>query len=700
MGTLMSPGSSDGCPARNTLVAFDLGKLPAAELAVAAQHLAACRRCEEVLLDIQKGEDGDSLVARLRYCLAGPPHASGPTDSVLDALAATALATAAEWTAPYEDDGFDLDPDFDLDPGESSDQTFFGPYERLGKLGEGGMGVVYLARKPPFKWRVALKMIVAHRLTNPEHVARFFREVEVVTRLRHPNVVQVYDCGICEGVPYYTMELMEGGTLDSEIKAGPLTPVEAAQVVRTLASAMEYVHQKHVVHRDLKSANVLRARDGTLKISDFGLARWLDAGPLETTSAFQTGPDVILGTPGFMAPEQAACETADRPADIYALGAILYHALTGRPPFTGPKAEVLRLVGTSTPKRPSALRPGIPFALELICLKCLEKIPAARYLSAQALADDLDRWLKGESPRETPRWITRLGRNVRRHQTAAMASLVLATAGIPLIPLGTNAYFKSPARVIERIETDLARGRAVTLIGNTGKALWWEWKSGGKEGQARILANESFTLQSWPLGLVELLPDTRSENYTITAQVRHEESDLEGEVGLYFSRKAYPWAESELHFMAQVTFNAVRGDADRLARIPLEVMPGQVPRDNVVTLRPHLVSDESRWPFMNWIFSGTTGPHFKPLGTRSGVWHDLKVTVTPEIVTAQWNDEPPFSMTRSRIEESVTRALSTPLEPKPARPDFVPTFSARGGVGLYLRKGSASFRSVTITLLD
>jgi serine/threonine-protein kinase len=694
MGSLVGAWVDDGCPDRETLVAFDLGKLPAADLAAVAGHLAVCRRCEEALLDIQGGDVGDSLLARLKHCLAGPPPSGGPTDSGLEALAAMALGTAPwEGTAPNESDlGFDLDADAD-----AADHAPFGHYERLGKLGEGGMGVVYLARRPPFKRRVALKTIAAGRQASRQNVARFFREVEAVSGLQHPNVVQVYDCGEYDGVPYYTMELMEGGTLESEIKAGPLSPAEAAGIVRTLAAAVQHVHQANIVHRDLKSANVLRAGDGTFKVADFGLARLLDVETAEAPTAFRTEPDAVLGTPGFMAPEQAACQPADRPADVYALGAILYHALTGRPPFVGPKAEVLRLVRTTPPRRPSAFRPGIPFALELICLKCLEKKPAARYLSAQALADDLDRWLRGESPRDTPGWFTRAGRSVLQHKTAAVASLVFTAVGVPLIPAGTNAYLNNPARIVGRLKADLARGWPVTLIGETGGPIWSRWMFGRPAGPLEPPDGQTLTIDTWSLSLLELLPDPGTDRYRFRVQVRHEKSELPGAVGLYFARRSYVGERGVIESFTQVAFNDVRGDKERLERIPPEHRLRTKLRDNSVQMIHRLAADGlSGDAFM---LGGVAGPWFKPHGELNGIWHDLEVTVTPELVTASWDGQP-FSTNPVKIQEDL-KILPSLIRPanSPVPQEFVPRFSPRGGLGLYLWKGSASFRAASVTPL-
>jgi WD40 repeat protein/tRNA A-37 threonylcarbamoyl transferase component Bud32 len=265
-------------------------------------------------------------------------------------------------------------------------------YILIGELGRGGMGVVYKARHQALGRIVALKMILSGGHAGPEDVARFLAEAEAVARLQHPNIVQIFESGRHQEMPFFTLEFVPGGTLADKIRVAPLPPREAARIVQQLALGVAYAHDQGVIHRDLKPENVLLAEDGTPKITDFGLAK-----RVESPGMTQSG--AILGTPAYMAPEQAAGRTrAIGPhTDVYALGAILYRLLTGRPPFQAASImDTLWQVVEAEPAAPSQLQAKLPRDLETIVLKCLQKDPARRYASARELAEDLRRFQAGE----------------------------------------------------------------------------------------------------------------------------------------------------------------------------------------------------------------------------------------------------------------------------------------------------------------
>jgi len=272
-------------------------------------------------------------------------------------------------------------------------------YKLLRELGRGGMGVVHLALHIREDRLVALKMLLPGRGASQTERTRFKAEVEAVGRLHHPNLIQIFEVGEHEGHAYFSMEYLEGGSLEEKIASGPLPPLEAAKLIAVLARAIHTAHQHGVIHRDLKPANVMLTSDGIPKIGDFGLAK------LRNTKFGPTRTLHILGTPAYMAPEQAAghSRTAGPGADIYALGAILYRMLTGRPPFVG-KSDMMLLLLVAE-KEPAPLRdlnPEIPVDLETICLKCLRKKPDESYTTAALLADDLDRFAEGKAIQAQP----------------------------------------------------------------------------------------------------------------------------------------------------------------------------------------------------------------------------------------------------------------------------------------------------------
>jgi serine/threonine-protein kinase len=349
-----------------------------------------------------------------------------------------------------------------LFPTPGSSPAPHGPTEEVGLLqlsgyevqelvGRGGMGVVYRAWDRRLKRPVALKMLIAGAYARPEELERFLRGAEAEAGIRHPNIVQVYDVGDVDGRPYFTMEFVEGGSLARRLAGGSLPASEAATLLATLADAVQAAHAGGVIHRDLKPANVLLTADGTPKVTDFGLARRFE----DATGLTLSGAP--LGTPSYMAPEQAEGKSREvGPAsDIYALGAILYELLTGRPPFRAEtSAETLRQAIESEPVPPSQWNPRLPRDLETICLKCLRKEPRARYPSAAALADDLRRFQRGVPIMARPPGPSeRIARWLKRRWTQAavlVGCLSLAAC------LGGGLWLWSEQRGIEQgVESDL-----------------------------------------------------------------------------------------------------------------------------------------------------------------------------------------------------------------------------------------------------
>ncbi len=377
-------------------------------------------------------------------------------------------------------------------------------YDILDELGRGGMGVVYKARQVGSGRPVALKVIRDGALAGLPEQARFRLEAEAAARMRHPNVVEIYEFGEHAGRLYFAMELVEGGSLDRHLAGRPQPAPQAAGLVRTLALAVAHAHEQKIVHRDLKPANILLARVGgggdpayspTLtpescllfpKITDFGLAKRLDS-----QSTAWTRDGAVVGTPSYMAPEQAAGRVHDiGPAsDVYALGATLYELLTGRPPFEAESWDrTIQQVLHDEPTPPARLRPDVPADVETICLKCLEKEPARRYSTAAELADDLGRFLDGKPVTAVPigskerlarlagrdgyRIVGELGRGPRSTVYHARYDPLNQPVALKVFPAGTGTREEWEVRL--RRGADLWAALAHPNVVPVHRAGWWD----------------------------------------------------------------------------------------------------------------------------------------------------------------------------------------------------------------------------------
>jgi tRNA A-37 threonylcarbamoyl transferase component Bud32/tetratricopeptide (TPR) repeat protein len=343
-------------------------------------------------------------------------------------------------------------------------------YDLIEPIGRGGMAVVYKARHRRLRRVVALKMFEPGRVPSPREVLRFRAEAEAIARLRHPNIVQIYEIGDWDGLPFLALELADQGTLARRLQQLPFTPRAAAELVEALARAVQHAHDAGVVHRDLKPANVLLASPGresgewTPKVTDFGLAKVLQEDPDTPRDETRTGDPI--GTPRYMAPEQAAGRN-DRigPAtDVYALGNLLYECLTGRVPFLAAiVVETLDQIRTADPPPPRRFQPSVPRDLETIALKCLAKEPEKRYATAAALADDLRRYLDGRpiQARPTPAW-ERAWKWCRRRPTYAAllaVAFVLMGAGAAAAEVQRRAERERIARLRDGVESLVKEGQ-------------------------------------------------------------------------------------------------------------------------------------------------------------------------------------------------------------------------------------------------
>jgi eukaryotic-like serine/threonine-protein kinase len=446
------------CPSDETLAQLLADALKTSERDAIAGHIEACALCQGKLAHLTEivaaekwrrvehsaasSEAEDEIVWRLKASRRmSAPSATDPSDVTLANFTQRDLAALAA-----------IDSQWPAVPG----------YEIIGVLGRGGMAIVFKARHLALQRIVALKMLRKGARAGEKELIRFRAEADVIARLQHPNIVQIYGVGEVAGRPYFALEYVAGGNLAQHLNGTPQSPRQAAQFVEVLARAVQAAHASGVVHRDLKPANILLisdphgatgaldvtldsiavAADGGIlkafpKIADFGVAK-CDHG--DWGAQLQRGLTVtgdLLGTPSYMAPEQAApASTQVGPAaDIYALGAILYELLTGRPPFRGetPLDTVLQVLH-SEPVAVTGLQPNVPRDLETICLKCLRKEPRHRYQSASELADDLQSFLRGKPIKARPRGtVEKVWRSIREHP--APSGLVAAGILTPILAL-------------------------------------------------------------------------------------------------------------------------------------------------------------------------------------------------------------------------------------------------------------------------
>jgi serine/threonine protein kinase len=446
------------CPPVEQLLGLLAEGLGPADRDVLARHVENCATCQEQLARLTETPDTEAWRRANR-----PPPGSRAEEELMGRL-----KRMPSWLAP-------ADPALVARPaGHSQDEAIRRPaaagcespvvpgYEILGELGRGGMGVVYEARQIGLHRTVALKMVLTGIKADSKNLARFRAEATAIARLHHPNIVQIYDVGEAAGRPYIVLEFVAGGSLAQHLRGMPQPVRPAAQLVEILARAVHAAHADGVIHRDLKPANILLQKsedrsqkpedrgarasppdislltsDSSPKITDFGIAKCAggDSQVAEDRGATVTGE--LLGTPNYMAPEQAMVprQPVGPPADVYALGAILYELLTGRPPFTGatPLATILQVLH-SEPVSVTSLQPNVPRDLETICLKCLRKEPRKRYASARELADDLQRFLRDEHIRARPVLpVERLWRWARRHPVPA--GLLAAGLLAPVVAL-------------------------------------------------------------------------------------------------------------------------------------------------------------------------------------------------------------------------------------------------------------------------
>jgi serine/threonine-protein kinase len=597
--------------------------------------------------------------------------------------------------------------------------TRLGRFELRCLLGEGGFGRVYLAWDPALQREVALKVPHLEVSLAPDLRQRFLNEARAAAGLAHPHLVPVYEAGEENGLCYIVSAYCRGSDLAGWLKdrERPVEERTAAAMVAALADALHHVHERGIYHRDIKPSNVLLdtgiVRPGskpgesagppgfTPRLTDFGLAKMPGGGTDLTRSG------TVLGTASYMAPEQADGRTRDigPHTDVYGLGALLYELLTGQPPFRGAtRDETLGLVHKQPPAPPSCLRPGLCRTLEAICLKCLEKDPAERYPSAAALADDLGRWMRGQpTVARPPGSMARGWRAMRRHPVlAGLALACLFATGLGLMV----HHYNDPDRPLRRLEAELAAGRPVELIGDTGRPVWSRWRNGEETSLLSMNGDGTFLVNCWGLGMLELLRDPPHEGYRFRAEIRHESSDQKvAEVGLYCGCRAFPGVAGPMHYFIQVAFNDQQSDAFRWDvtfkdRMNLPGLPPR-PKGNQVRFIAQLHSEGDEKTGWDCRQSLAQPELFQPALGGVLPWRQLEVEVMPDAVRARWGAERQEvgEMTRDWVTVRTDEMLHVMrrMRPEDRSVDNIDASEfPRGSLGLLLLKSSASFRRAVV----
>src|SRR5437660_4919619 len=379
-------------------------------------------RCARNLsgISVQYLKEGNARAVRItavKFCRKC--GASIPPDSPQQSCGACLLESGLGPDEPVAGGG---------DPGRPMPMLMdFGDYELLEQIGRGGQGVVFRARQKSLNRIVALKVIGLGQWATEAHLKRFRLEAEAAARLEHPGIIPIHEVGKRDGQCYFSMKFVEGGQLDEVVRRTPMSIRQAVELIAKVARTVHYAHEHGILHRDIKPGNILLDAKGEPHLTDFGLARLVESESTLTRTL------EVLGTPSYMAPEQAVGNNAavGSVTDIYGLGAVLYQLLTGQPPFAGGTTyETIKLLLDTEPRQPRLLNPKIDRDLSTICLKCLEKDPKRRYASALALAEDLEHWLKHEPIHARRTGIfTRSRKWVRRKPTAAaLIALSIAVA--------------------------------------------------------------------------------------------------------------------------------------------------------------------------------------------------------------------------------------------------------------------------------
>jgi hypothetical protein len=555
-----------------------------------------------------------------------------------------------------------------------------GRLELVEEIGKGGMGTVYRARDTVLNREVALKRIRADGPVPPQLIQRFYREARVIAQLHHPNIVPIYGMGLHEGQHCFIMPLIKGGSLATHKERYYADPRAAAALVEKIARAVAAAHARGIVHRDLKPGNVLLDENGEPLVADFGLAKFTDSN-VELTAYG------MLGTPAYMSPEQATGQgwKVTLASDVWALGVILYELLTGQRPFPGNSAEaVAKHIVNQPPTSLTQLRPEVDADLETIVLRCLEKNSDRRYPSALALAEDLHHWLAGERIRS---------RRATRKKPMAIG------AGFGLLALVLVLFFAFPRpghhdlpsemdenqrmeEALREMRDDLAAGKPVVLLGNTGNPRWYRWRLDDRKPALPNPEDGPLALESFRFGFLDLLPEVPCPQYRLSAEILHNQSNG-GYVGLFFAATKQPTEEGIVHRFGTMTF---ADQGEQAGNILAENYFGYLEKAAGGVERSSLVLASTR-------FAPTPRNQFPQ-------FHYLAVEIRTERIDFFWDDpnRPLRTWKRSDLENAARikwREKHGKDSPLP-----YPVLPSTGALGVATVSSTALIRNVVLTPLS
>jgi hypothetical protein len=614
------------------------------------------------------------------------------------------------------------------DPAHPEPPAWIDRYEVLEKLGGGAMGIIYKVHDTELGRIVALKTLRRGPSDRTDN-ERFQREPLSIARLDHPHIVPLYEIGQHDGCPYFTMKLARGGCLTQHKERLLRDPRAAVALMEKVARAVHYAHQDKILHRDLKPGNILLDEKGEPLVSDFGLAKWLEAS-IDLTRSGQ-----MLGTIPYMAPEQAAGRTRELSAasEVWSLGVILYELLTGRRPFVAADGEDLcEQIQTADALPPQTLRAELDDTLGAVVLKCLEKDPTCRYASAEVLADDLHRWLLGE--RKLPArksWAWRLWRKTRRslaqRRTGWMAACLTVLFLVPIsawLILAALDRAKQPNLVLSPDEWMLLQQQEVlddlrrTLDASDQASLI------GPSGQLRYsrVRTEETALKLHPaipatnrtpaveaglnIGLLELLPEVPCGAYRFRAEMLHDQCPEDGHVGIYCAYRGEATDTGRHHYFIGLNFNE-RG----LKGIHARNKQGQDCFQVNFNLWHYREQGPGPGQSSNAGIQQCLEPRCQEKEMR---WRRLEIAVTPQWVEAVWEGKPMGQghwtwdelLSCLTMEQILGKAQKQRLQLPPAAPGttgdkpLASLVSRQGGLGLFVSGGQAYVRNVTVEPFD